>query len=65
MSVGSPSEAHSLSAQGKHFSCSMSAVLIARVRMHGGEAAVAELLRVAGSDRSVAYLTDIANWISF
>jgi diguanylate cyclase (GGDEF)-like protein len=43
----------------------MTAVLIARVRTHGGEAAVAELLRVAGSDRSVAYLTDIANWISF
>ncbi len=43
----------------------MSAVLIARVREYGGEAAVAELLRVAGSDRSVAHLTDVANWISF
>ena len=43
----------------------MTAVLIARVRGHGGDAAVAELLRRAGSDRSVQYLTDIANWISF
>jgi diguanylate cyclase (GGDEF)-like protein len=61
---GSP-EARSLSAQGKHFSCSMTAVLIARVRAHGGDSAVAELLRIAGSDRTVAHLTDIANWISF
>ncbi len=65
MSVGAHSEAQSLSALGKHFSCSMTAVLIARVRLHGGDAAVAELLRVADSDRSVQYLTDIANWISF
>jgi diguanylate cyclase (GGDEF)-like protein len=43
----------------------MTAVLIARVRAHGGDAAVAELLRVADSDRSVQYLTDTANWISF
>jgi diguanylate cyclase (GGDEF)-like protein len=65
MSVVAPPEAQSLSAQGKHFSCSMSAVLIARVRDSGGQTAVAELLRVAGSQRSVEYLTDIANWISF
>jgi diguanylate cyclase (GGDEF)-like protein len=43
----------------------MTAVLIARVREHGGDAALAELLRIADSDRSVQYLTDIANWISF
>ncbi len=43
----------------------MSAVLIARVRAYGGDAAIAELLRVAGSERTVQYLTDIANWISF
>ncbi len=65
MSVAAHSEAQSLSAEGKHFSCSMSAVLIARVREYGGTAAVAELLRVADSHRSVSYLTDIANWISF
>ena len=49
MSVRAHPEAQSLSAQGKHFSCSMSAVLIARVREYGGDGAVAELLRVAGS----------------
>jgi diguanylate cyclase (GGDEF)-like protein len=65
MSVGAHPEAPSLTSQGKHFSCSMSAVLIARVREYGGAPAVAELLRVADSDRSVEYLTDIANWISF
>ena len=54
-----------MSAQGKHFSCSMSAVLIARVREYGGDAAVVELLRAAGSDRSVQYLADVGNWISF
>jgi diguanylate cyclase (GGDEF)-like protein len=64
MSVGTQPQ-QSLGAQGNHFSCSMTAVLIARVREHGGDAAVAELLRVARSDRSVPYLTDIANWISF
>jgi diguanylate cyclase (GGDEF)-like protein len=65
MSAVAHPDAPSLSAQGKHFSCSMSAVLIARVREHGGEAAVTELLRIAGSERSAAYLTDTANWISF
>ncbi|HEX3690845.1 MAG TPA: diguanylate cyclase [Solirubrobacteraceae bacterium] len=65
MSVGAHPEPQSLSAQGKHFSCSMTAVLVGRVREYGGDAAVAELLRAAGSDRSAQYLTDIANWISF
>jgi diguanylate cyclase (GGDEF)-like protein len=53
------------STPGNHFSCSLTAVLIARVHEHGGDAAIAELLRVAGSRRSVEYLTDIANWVSF
>ncbi|MGH2913731.1 MAG: diguanylate cyclase domain-containing protein [Solirubrobacteraceae bacterium] len=43
----------------------MTAVLVARVRDHGGEEAVAELLARAQSPRSAAYLEDIANWISF
>ncbi len=43
----------------------MTSVLLTRVREHGGEAAVAEVLDVAGSRRSVQYLSDIANWISF
>ncbi|HEY1568033.1 MAG TPA: GGDEF domain-containing protein [Solirubrobacteraceae bacterium] len=65
MSVGTHPDTQSPSTHGKHFSCSMSAVLIGRVRAYGGNAAVAELLQRARSDRSVQYLTDIANWISF
>jgi diguanylate cyclase (GGDEF)-like protein len=52
-------------AGGNHFSCSMSAVLIARVHAFGGSDAVAELLRVARSKRSLEYLLDTTNWISF
>src|SRR5437764_15013563 len=52
-------------AQGSHFSCSFSAVLIARVHAFGGDEAVAELLRPAGIQRSAEYLTDITNWISY
>ena len=50
---------------GNHFSCSMSAVLLAEVTDLCGEDAVAELLRRAGSTRSPEYLTDITNWISY
>jgi diguanylate cyclase (GGDEF)-like protein len=50
---------------GHHFSCSLTAVLLARVHAYGGGASVAELLREAGSTRSVEYLTDIGNWVSF
>jgi hypothetical protein len=50
---------------GNHFSCSMTAVLVARVQAFGGTRAVAEVLHVAGSRRSVEYLSDIVNWISY
>jgi diguanylate cyclase (GGDEF)-like protein len=50
---------------GNHFSCSMSAVLVARVHAYGGQKAVAELLELAGSRRSAEYLADIVNWISY
>ncbi len=53
------------SATGNHFSCSLTAVLLARVNALGGPAAVAELLARAGSTRSPQYLLDIANWISY
>ena len=52
-------------AGGNHFSCSMSAVLLARVHAFGGEQAVGELLALAGSERSPEYLLDITNWISY
>jgi diguanylate cyclase (GGDEF)-like protein len=58
-------EATSPTANGNHFSCSMTAVLLARVRAWGGDDAVAEVLRVAGSRRRPEYLSDIANWICY
>jgi len=47
-----------------HFSCSLSAVMIARVHDYGGQEAVARLLREAESPRSIEYLIDTGNWIS-
>ncbi len=57
---GSSSTGH-----GNHFSCSMTAVLLARVDAYGGEEAVEELLREAGSQRTSEYLLEIANWVSY
>jgi diguanylate cyclase (GGDEF)-like protein len=51
--------------EGNHFSCSLSAVLLARVHEFGGDEAVARLLSESGVDRSVEYLLDIVNWISY
>jgi diguanylate cyclase (GGDEF)-like protein len=51
--------------RGDHFSCSMSAVLLARVAAFGGQEAVGEVLRRAGSRRSAEYLLDITNWIAY
>jgi len=48
----------------RHLTCSMSAILLRRAREAGGEAAVVELLRRAGSTRTAAYLEDVGNWIS-
>jgi diguanylate cyclase (GGDEF)-like protein len=52
-------------ARGNHFSCSMTAVLVARVQGYGGREAVDEVLKRAGSQRSVEYLCDIVNWVSY
>jgi len=43
----------------------MSAVLIGCVEAFGGAAAVEELLERAGSTRSLEYLLDLSNWISY
>jgi diguanylate cyclase (GGDEF)-like protein len=43
----------------------MTALLLERVRTSGGDDAVIEMLGLAGSQRSPAYLLDTANWISF
>ena len=59
-----PRRSEGPTADSHHFSCALSAVLVARVREHGGDGAVDAVLRRAGSCRSVQYLEDIANWIS-
>jgi diguanylate cyclase (GGDEF)-like protein len=51
--------------RGDHFSCSMSAVLLARVNAFGGPDAVEDVLRLAGSPRTAQYLLDITNWIAY
>src|SRR5581483_1044297 len=51
--------------KGNHYPCSMSAVLIAEVKELGGPAAVSELMKLSGTQRSLEYLTDLANWISY
>jgi diguanylate cyclase (GGDEF)-like protein len=50
---------------GNDFSCSISAVLLRVVAELAGEDAVPELLRIANSERTVPYLSDTGNWISF
>ncbi len=42
----------------------MTSVLVRLVRNHGGDGAVAELLRRAGSRHEAAYLEDADNWVS-
>jgi diguanylate cyclase (GGDEF)-like protein len=65
MAEAAHAPALSPTAGGNHFSCSMTAVLLARVQAFGGETAVAELLRAARSERSPGYLLDIVNWVSY
>jgi len=50
---------------GAHFSCSLTAVLLARVHAFGGDEAVARLLRESGVRRSPEYLQEIGNWVSY
>ncbi len=59
------SEAAAATRRGSHFSCSLTAVLLARVERYGGTDAITALLRESGSERSREYLTDIGNWISY
>ena len=54
-----------VSTQGAHFSCSLTAVLLARVHAFGGDEAVARLLRDSGVQREPAYLLEIGNWVSY
>jgi diguanylate cyclase (GGDEF)-like protein len=47
-----------------HFACTLSSVLVRRVRRTLGEEGLGELLARAGSKRTIAYLDDLTNWIS-
>src|SRR5689334_20110240 len=49
---------------GRHLACTQSSVLLRLVRRVRGEDGLKELLELAGSTRSVAYLDDTTNWIS-
>jgi diguanylate cyclase (GGDEF)-like protein len=49
----------------RHFACTLSSVLLRRVRRLCGDEALSELLERAGSTRTIEYLDDLTNWISF
>jgi diguanylate cyclase (GGDEF)-like protein len=59
------SDVPSTTARGNHFSCSLSAVLLACVRDAVGPEGVKRVLEVAGSERTPEYLCDLSNWISY
>ena len=48
-----------------HFACTLSSVLVRMLRRICGEDGLMELLRLSGSTRTVAYLDDLTNWISY
>jgi diguanylate cyclase (GGDEF)-like protein len=50
---------------GNHFSCSLTAVLIDRVRRQAGDDGVQRVLAHARSRRTLAYLEDIGNWVAY
>jgi diguanylate cyclase (GGDEF)-like protein len=52
-------------AEDHHFACTLSSVLVRVIRKTHGEEGVQRLLEQAGSTRTVAYLDDLTNWISF
>src|SRR3954454_24418747 len=47
------------------FACTLSSVLVRRMRRTLGEEGLNELLKRAGSTRTIAYLDDLTNWISY
>lgn len=50
---------------GNHFSCSLTAVLLDRMREEHGAESVRRLLELSGVQRSPEYLTDLGNWITY
>jgi diguanylate cyclase (GGDEF)-like protein len=47
-----------------HFACTLSSVLLRRVRRLCGENGLTKLLELSGSTHTIAYLDEITNWIS-
>ena len=45
--------------------CSLTSILVRRVRALGGDDAVREVLRRAGSSHSAAFLEDVGNWVDY
>ncbi|HYZ79961.1 MAG TPA: diguanylate cyclase, partial [Solirubrobacteraceae bacterium] len=60
--MGGAEQGHA--AEGRHLACTQSSVLLRLVRRLLGEDGLSELLELAGSTRTVAYLDDTTNWIS-
>jgi len=48
----------------RQISGSMTSVVVQLIRKHGGDAAVAEMLALAGSKRDAGYLEVVENWVS-
>jgi diguanylate cyclase (GGDEF)-like protein len=48
-----------------HFACTLSSVLVRRIRRTLGEEGLNALLERSGSSRTIAYLDDLTNWISY
>lgn len=48
-----------------HFACTLSSVLVRRVRRLCGENGLMELIQLSDSKRTIAYLDEITNWISY
>jgi diguanylate cyclase (GGDEF)-like protein len=48
-----------------HFACTLSSGVVRRVRRVAGEDGLTRLLELSGSKRSIAYLDELTNWISY
>ncbi len=57
-----PTEAHA--DVDRQISGSMTSVVVRLIRGHGGDAAVAQMLALAGSERDAGYLEVVENWVS-
>ena len=61
-----PEEAQGTQRSGDHhFAGTLPSVLIRRIRRTLGEDGLQQLLELSGSKRTIAYLDDLTNWISY